>query len=366
MAVEFRSFSTEGLDFVSADQAADPSVWGTIDEYFQEWLGEICNPTIDASSLVTGSGYGSDATYTNVDLKRAALTQSGGRGMKATVTVTGGGISAVEITKKGNGFKAGDQLIISDLTQLAGLGGGFRITVDSGDASIGLIADLDTALDITGNYIGWMVGVNRETSYTYGCEIMKHTQSTSTTYNRPFYQYTPSSNGSYNGYYSGFSQQFNSSIATTWNGDTTIREVYVTWCNDSGNRFFIVNDSSYSQLWGFYEAVRDVGKDYVPVTVASEWVHIFGGNYVYKSHMGPYIYNTAYTGWQQNYAHPSPSDGGVFFENVDTYGRAWAAGKTPPAMKFHAINSDMGWGHIYQDGTDTYRRINNGLYIQTS
>lgn len=360
MAVTFELISSGNKPLVSADEEAQPSVWGGIESQLFAWLGDVCNPTIDPLSILTGSGYGADSVYTGVDLRRTASTQTGGKGMKATLTVTGGGISAVEITSKGNGYKAGDSLVISDLTQMAGTGSGFRVDVDSGDASLGLIKSLDDATDKTSYPVGWLFGVNRSSSYTYGTRLMK-THNSQTTYAHTFYDWTNGSDN--NGYYDAMSNQQQNSISTWYEGLGNNYEVYCIYCSDPGNRFFFTSDSgSSSNSWGFYEDVQQEGGIYPPESVVSRWVFNYGKDTINWHAQTPAYYSTPYTGWETDQVYTRPKDPGVFFGNQAISGRAWTLGTTPPRIKFHAT-TDMGWGHIYQQGSDTYRRLVDALYI---
>ena len=146
MPVTYVEKSTTGLLEITSDPVASPSQWSFYEEHIVAWLGEICNMTLDTGNIISGSGY-QDGIYSDVELVRTATTQKGGKNLKCTVTVTGGGVSDVQITQKGNGFKAGDYLYIPDLAQVGGTGAGFQIQVASGDASIGCLLYTSDAAD---------------------------------------------------------------------------------------------------------------------------------------------------------------------------------------------------------------------------
>jgi hypothetical protein len=77
-----------------------------------------------AGSVITpGSGY-VDAVYTNVP-----LTGGTGSGAQATITVTGGVVTAVTVTEDGQNYSIGDTLSASN-TNLGGSGSGFAYSVD--------------------------------------------------------------------------------------------------------------------------------------------------------------------------------------------------------------------------------------------
>lgn len=73
-------------------------------------------------AITPGSGYVS-AVYTNVP-----LTGGSGVGARATITVTGGAVTAVTITARGAAYEVGDILSASN-TNLGGSGAGFAIPV---------------------------------------------------------------------------------------------------------------------------------------------------------------------------------------------------------------------------------------------
>lgn len=78
-----------------------------------------------------GSGYTGTGTYNNVP-----LTGGTGSGAQATIVVSGGGVSAVTLTKRGRGFTVGDALSASN-ANLGGAGSGFSIPV----GTVGLVEE---------------------------------------------------------------------------------------------------------------------------------------------------------------------------------------------------------------------------------
>ena len=79
--------------------------------------------TLDAASLVAGSGY-ADGSYTDV-----ALTGGDGTGATADITVSGGEVTAVTLVEGGTDYSVGNTLSADD-ADLGGDGGsGFAIDV---------------------------------------------------------------------------------------------------------------------------------------------------------------------------------------------------------------------------------------------
>ena len=76
-------------------------------------------------SLVGGSGYDAGGTHTYTGVP---LTGGSGSGAIATIVVTSGVVTAVNITTPGTGYKVGDVLSASN-ANLGGSGSGFHITV---------------------------------------------------------------------------------------------------------------------------------------------------------------------------------------------------------------------------------------------
>jgi hypothetical protein len=83
----------------------------------------ITTSNIKTLGAITGGSAYVNGTYTNVN-----LTGGSGAGAKATVTVSGGAVTAVTLTARGAGYQVGDVLSASN-TQLGGAGAGFSIPV---------------------------------------------------------------------------------------------------------------------------------------------------------------------------------------------------------------------------------------------
>ena len=336
-------------------------MWSFQEEQFIAWVGEICNPTLDTGQIVSGSGY-QDGIYNDVDLVRVATTQKGGNSMKATVTVTGGGVSDVQITQKGNGFKTGDYLYVQDLAQIGGTGSGFQIPVATGDASIGLIKGPSDRANLASYPVALQIGVERTESYSFGF-MPRRDSSTTTLYTADIYQYLESSPNSNNGYGT-YNIQENQSVSawTDASGDGYI--LAVIYCSDPGNEFFFYTDSNYSSGWGIFRAIQDPSETWPPAAQVSPWhcCSFTNTSFSYRP-LIPIVYNTNYTGASRKNL-DYPDDSGILFNKFPLRGRSYSSGITPE--RIYTGTGTQPWGHIYQDGPDTYRRISNRLYIKTS
>jgi hypothetical protein len=87
------------------------------------YVTAIKTSSIKTLGAITGGAGYVNGTYTNV-----TLTGGGGSGAKATVTVSGGAVTAVTITSRGAGYQVGDALSASN-TELGGTGAGFSVPV---------------------------------------------------------------------------------------------------------------------------------------------------------------------------------------------------------------------------------------------
>lgn len=84
--------------------------------------GYTLNGVTATNTLVAGTLY-TNGTYTSVN-----LTGGTGTGAKATIVVSGAGVTSVTITTAGNGYVVGDVLSASS-ANIGGTGSGFTITV---------------------------------------------------------------------------------------------------------------------------------------------------------------------------------------------------------------------------------------------
>jgi hypothetical protein len=87
------------------------------------YVTAIKTSSIKTLGAITGGAGYVNGTYTNVN-----LTGGSGSGAKATVTVSGGAVTAVTVTSRGAGYQVGDVLSASN-TELGGTGAGFSVPV---------------------------------------------------------------------------------------------------------------------------------------------------------------------------------------------------------------------------------------------
>ena len=136
----------------------------------------------------------------------------------------------------------------------------------------------------------------------------------------------------------------------------------VFYCSDPGNEFFFATDSSYADTWGVFKAKQDPSGNWPDPAIVSSWVSINGPETVtdYRPLLSTY-YSTNYTGASKS-LWPAPSDTGVLFNNFNLRGRAYSVGVSPDRL--YTATGGRPWGHIYQDGADSYRRVHDNLYIR--
>ena len=87
------------------------------------YVSTISTSNIKTLGAITGGSAYTNGTYTNV-----TLTGGSGTGAKATVTVSGGSVTAVTLTSRGAGYQVADALSASN-TELGGTGAGFSVPV---------------------------------------------------------------------------------------------------------------------------------------------------------------------------------------------------------------------------------------------
>jgi hypothetical protein len=87
------------------------------------YVSTITTSNIKTLGAITGGSAYTNGTYTNVN-----LTGGSGSGAKATVTVSGGSVTAVTLTSRGAGYHVADTLSASN-TELGGTGAGFSVPV---------------------------------------------------------------------------------------------------------------------------------------------------------------------------------------------------------------------------------------------
>ena len=358
MSVTTNIYSTTGLELWNGDLST-PSYNGIVENNVTEWLGEICN--METGAIAAGSGY-QDGVYENVELVRNVPTP-GGRDVKATITVAGGAVSDAQITKKGNGYKAGDVLVIKNIAEVGGTGSGFTLDVTAGDASLGLIHG--PSLKTAGAFLnGFIFGADRSNTYTHGLAYYK-SSATSTTYFFNIYNYYYSASNSGYGTFSAVQSSYN---LGTWYQDDEY-QFRITYCTEPDNRFFILSDNRYKTTWGFFEVVRpDEGTNdsYPSPNIASKWVSFMAASETSSCNyqvLSSNPYTTDYTGFDYR-STQYPSDPYVFFNSNVIRGRSIVNGYMPSRLNIHSTQSSESWDSLVTGGTDTYRKVVNTLWVK--
>ena len=147
---------------------------------------------------------------------------------------------------------------------------------------------------------------------------------------------------------------------TDSNGDGFL--VGAIYCTDPGNEFFFATESAYYNGWGIFKAVQDPSETWPDHQQVSAWHSCYFSNsqLTYRPQI-PVVYTTAYTGASRRNL-DYPDDAGILFNKYPLRGRTYATGITPDRMYMGA--GTQSWGHVYQDGADTYRRVTDRLYIK--
>ena len=360
MAVTYAETLTTGRQLWSNDEQTTPSVWGWLEQQRIAWMGELCNPQLGV--ITAGSGY-QDGVYQNVELRRKDYAlNTGGKHMLATVTVVGGGVSTVAITRKGNGFKTGDTVVIYNLAEVGGTGSGYEQVVDSADASIGFILDTQQATYPT-YMVGMKIGFDRDDSYNFG-SMMYKSSNTSTTYLYECYQFTESTS---NNGYGTWANQERVSLNTWYESNGDGYKLQVFYCTEPDNTFFLWTDSVYNPTHGWFKVLQPGAGPWPSEDIASKWFEINASANVWYGR--PAIrgyYGNAYIG-ASRYALKAPTDPAVLWGNQTRYGRAFVHGVMPSRLKTHS-SANLGWGHEYNDESgNVFKKFGSGngyMYIQ--
>jgi hypothetical protein len=118
-------FAWQGNTFAGSD-LLPASISSNQNDYNPPGLGLV----LTLGSITGGSGY-VNGVYDDVP-----LTGGAGTGARATITVSGGAVSAVVLTKRGTGFVAANALSASN-SDIGGTGAGFSVPVATVDSSTG-------------------------------------------------------------------------------------------------------------------------------------------------------------------------------------------------------------------------------------
>ncbi|QNJ25999.1 hypothetical protein SynSYN20_01672 [Synechococcus sp. SYN20] len=347
--------STTGLNLYDGDPT-ELSVWGWVNDRLIDWLGEICDPQFGAITNA-GSGY-IDGVYTEVELRRTASTQTGGNHMLCTVTIAGGGVSDVQISQKGNGFKTGDELNIPNVAQVGGSGSGFTIVLDSANASLGFIYDVTRAG--TDSLKGFMFGAERQNSYNRGLFYYK-TSNTSSTRVYDFRSHTP---GTSNNNYGSFDVNSNPIINTYHDGDGDGYAVRVAYSTEPDDRWFVMTDNAYFSHFELFETLQPAGGVYADSAVASRWCWGIGTTTMTMYPLIGVDKDRELFGYSEHSPRRSADDD-VLFTGQAVYGDSYVVGIMPPGLGYHKAFGGS-FSKQLQNNTEVWDVFGQCLFARTS
>lgn len=361
MVATYEVLDTTGYTWYSSglgNPSTELTSW--IDVRFKAWLGEICNPVLDSGSIVGGSGY-TDGTYNNVDLVRTNNLVNG-RDLQADVTISGGAVTTVTVTQKGNGYKTGDVLTFPDLSQVGGTGAGFTINVLSADASICINRDPD---EYTSSIRGWLVGFERgPTNATFGRRYLSKASSTSTTtYNAQVYGWTDTTANSGEGTY-----LTNSVSETFWRNSDAGTLVHLFYCSEADNQFFMIYDDINQHGHGLCRAVRDPSGTYVSESMTSTWVGLITDTSSFRYDVTTNAtWNSPYQGSRGFVSFEYPYDTFCLFRGNPIWGRGAIIGQLPSYIGVHYPYdiADTG-GSTISDGSEVWTSAGQASFYRTT
>ena len=360
MVATYGTISTTGRAWW--DATATDTITDQLDEQIKLWLGEVCNPVLDAATLVGGSGY-TDGTYSNVELIRST-NQLNGKNLEADVTVSSGAVSAVTITQKGHGFKTGDTLVVSSTAQVGGTGSGFSIDLASADASLCLIKSPDDSSSSTSRH-GWSFGHGRgATNATYGSQWYLSSDTSSQFYHTHFYNWSDSTSNNNFGTYTNNSTENHDGW---YEGIGDGRFFEYAWEADEANNnsYFVFSDSYYKHTKGLIKLVRDPAQTFPPEASLSKWATIGGDiNQLEQSAVYNGPQNDAFIG-SRWHGVLHPEDNNALMRGFSVYCRSIFAGQWPTNV---ALGNHYGGslGSILSNGTEQWRKISDFLWVKVA
>lgn len=360
MPATFETLDTTGYVWCSSglgNPTTEVTSW--LHERFVTWLGEVCNPVLDSSSLSGGSGY-TDGTYSNVELVRDN-NQVNGKYLLCDVVVSSGAVTSVTITQKGNGFKTGDTLNVKTLSTIGGTGSGFSIDVLSADASFCLNRDPDDRTSST--YAGWTFGTERgTTNCTYGLYFYKASGATSeTTTIGQFYNWMDTSDN--RGL--GDSNSSHSNTFSFWDNDDSGETIGIAYCSDAGDQYFVVSDSKYKYAFGCYRLQRDPLGTYAPTDYLSRWGMFEANTSFYTNALNNGNYSAPYVGNRQMTNNGLPMDPNAFFRGKALFTRGMVAGSLPAGIGMHENDSGV-LADTKTNGSEVFTCMSPTAWVQTS
>lgn len=341
-----------------------------INPYFREFFGAICN--VQMGDLISpGSGY-AEGVYQNVDFIRlgAANYWQGGRDLQATVTVDAtGAVTSVVKTRDGSGYRTGDVLVIADITQVGGVGGGLRVACDSADASIGVIYDCLQA-NSASSTMGFLLGCERDDNgYNYGFSMLNtNPRSSSYPYFRSYNIYYLTGPSTSNNYYGGYTIGGSNYDWNHWHyNDPPGEREKIIYSADPGNQYITWHSEETGYVMGYFKLNRNPDLDYPPTSSLPTWVRFYG------QLSGVIYYSPSSIDYGSNLVNVSsrslsyPVDmRGYFFTEQTCRSNVFILGSTPPDLYFGDPSENaMLYGGTYSDGVDLrLTKTSQGLYVR--
>lgn len=121
---------------------------------------QVINTTATTGAIAALGAITAGTLYTNGTYTNVPLTGGTGSGAQATIVVSGGGVTAVTLTKQGTGYTANDALSAA-AANIGGTGSGFSIPVSSITQQITLLPTtrvIELAADSTTPGVNFVVG----------------------------------------------------------------------------------------------------------------------------------------------------------------------------------------------------------------
>ena len=327
--VEIREKSTTGVAewFDTSNKFSNATGQNTISYWHHqqlvEWLGEVCNPQV--GTITGGAGY-TDGLYENVPML-PNMTRESGQDMECRIVVSGGEVTSVEITKKGNGYWTGEVMVVADVQDIGGTGAGFQVELASANGEIAMIKDPSSRTTTSTSYeCIWLLEMHRTPGnstnghgFYYGRENGVDTQ---TWYSGHYYNRDPYTTGNYS--YGNYSYQQTQSCSM-WNKQGDGYTTRAIWCAEPDNTFFFITDSLYKTSSGFIKTIRDPAGNWMDEDLLSNWIVTTQNNYKSTS---PTSDTSAYIG-PNPYVFSRPNSANVIWVGQDVRGYDAIVGRLP-------------------------------------
>lgn len=124
---EFPGFGATGQSASDVDVAGEPAS-----------QTQVINTAATTGAVGTLGAITAGTLYTNGTYTNVPLTGGTGSGAQATIVVSGGGVTAVTLTKQGTGYTAADSLSAA-AANIGGTGSGFAVPVSTINQQVTLL-----------------------------------------------------------------------------------------------------------------------------------------------------------------------------------------------------------------------------------